>query len=242
MNWELATVVELIDETARAKSIVLELPEFSGHRPGQHVDVRLIAPDGRQAQRSYSIASAPEDGYLVLTVERHEKGGVSSYLTRELRVGDHLELRGPLGGHFVWEESVRGPVLLVAGGAGIVPFRSMLRHRAAVSSSVAVRLLYSSRSLDDVIYRDEFMRLAAYDEVDVRLALTRVWPKDWRGHRGRIDRELLDQISWPASEQPLSFVCGPGGFVESVAEALVQNDHAPDLIRTERFCATWPVG
>jgi ferredoxin-NADP reductase len=238
LNWQQATVVELITETARTVSIVLELPGFAGHRAGQHVDVRLTAPDGYQAQRSYSIASAPEDGYLVLTVERLEDGEVSSYLAGELRAGDQFELRGPIGGYFVWEASLNGPVLLVAGGSGIVPFRAMLRHRAAVSSTVAVRLLYSSRSLDEVIYRDELLRLAAYDEVDVRLALTRDWPQGWRGHRGRIDRELLEEISWPAREQPLSFVCGPTGFVESVTELLVQSDHALGLIRTERFGPT----
>jgi ferredoxin-NADP reductase len=235
LNWQLAAVVELIDETPRAKSIVLELPEFAGHRPGQHVDVRLTAPDGYQAQRSYSIASAPEDGYLVLTVERLEDGEVSSHLVDELRAGDQLELRGPIGGYFVWDASLAGHVLLVAGGPGIVPFRSMLRHRAAVRSSVTVRLLYSSRSLDEVIYRDELIRLAAYDEVDVRLVLTREWPEGWRGPRGRIDPELLDEIAWPAREQPLSFVCGPSGFVEGVAHALAHNHHPPALIRTERF-------
>jgi ferredoxin-NADP reductase len=235
LNWQLATVVELIDETPRAKSIVLELAEFAGHRPGQHVDVRLTAPDGHQAQRSYSIASAPEDGYLVLTVERPDDGKVSSYLAGELRAGDRLELRGPIGGYFVWDASLGGPVLLVAGGLGIVPFRSMLRHRAAVRSSVAVRLLYASRSLDDVIYRDELIRLAAYEEVDIRLILTREWPEGWRGPTGRIDPELLDEISWPATEQQLSFVCGPSGFVDAVAQALAHNHHSPALIRTERF-------
>jgi len=163
---------------------------------------------------------------------------VSSYLAGELRAGDQLELRGPIGGYFVWEPSVTGPVLLVAGGSGIVPFRSMLRHRAAVSSSVAVRLMYSSRSLDDVIYRGELMRSAAYDELDVRLALTREWPEGWRGHRGRIDRQLLDEVSWSAREQPLIFVCGPTAFVWFVADTLVQSGHALDLIRTERFGPT----
>jgi ferredoxin-NADP reductase len=238
LNWQLAAVVELIVETPRAKSIVLELPEFAGHRPGQHVDVRVTAPDGYQAQRSYSIASAPEDGYLMLTVERLADGEVSSHLVGELRAGDQLELRGPIGGYFVWDASLAGPVLLVAGGPGIVPFRSMLRHRAAVRSSVTVRLLYSSRSLDEVIYRDELIRLAAYDEVDVRLILTREWPEGWRGPRGQINPELLDEISWPVSEQPLSFVCGPSGFVEGVVDALARNHHPRRLIRTERFGPT----
>src|SRR5207302_4788931 len=155
LSWQLATVVELIEETERVCSIALDPPEWPGHRAGQHVDVRLTAEDGYQAQRSYSIASAPEDEHLALTVERLDDGEVSPYLVDELRPGDELELRGPIGGYFVWEASTGGPLLLVAGGSGVVPFRSMLRHRAAVESPVPARLLYSSRSLDEVIYRDE---------------------------------------------------------------------------------------
>ncbi|MFZ0218270.1 MAG: ferredoxin reductase [Candidatus Dormiibacterota bacterium] len=238
MSWQPATVVEVITETARVKSIVLELETFPRHRPGQHVDVRLTAPDGYQAQRSYSIASAPEDDRLVLTVERLEDGEVSSYLAGELRPGDQFDLRGPVGGYFVWDGSVQGPVLLVAGGSAVVPFRSMLRHRAAVRSTVAVRMLYSSRSLDDVIYRQELIRLAADEEVDIRLALTREWPEGWSGRRGRIDRELLEEVSWPAADEPLFFICGPSGFAESIANALVQNGQAPGLIRIERFGPT----
>jgi ferredoxin-NADP reductase len=238
LNWQDVPVVELISETERTVSIVLESPEWGGYLPGQHVDVRLTAPDGYQAQRSYSIASAPDDDVLVLTVERLEDGEVSSYLAGELRAGDELELRGPIGGYFVWEPSVAGPVLLVAGGSGIVPFRSMLRHRAAAGSSVPVRLMYSSRSLDEVIYREELMRFAADDELDVRLVLTREWPQDWQGHRGRIDSGLLDEVSWSPNERPLILICGPTGFVESVADTLVQRGHTPDLIRTERFGPT----
>jgi ferredoxin-NADP reductase len=238
LNWQQVRVVELITETERTVSLVLEHPQWAGHLPGQHVDVRLTAPDGYQAQRSYSIASAPEDDFMVLTVERLEDGEVSSYLAGELRAGDELELRGPIGGYFVWEPLMVGPVLLVAGGSGIVPFRSMLRHRAVIGSSVAVRLIYSSRSLEDVIYREELMRFGASDDLDVRLVLTREWPPDWQGHRGRIDRQLLDEVAWSSEEQPLIFVCGPTGFVESVADALVQSGHEPDLIRTERFGPT----
>jgi ferredoxin-NADP reductase len=228
-------VIELVEETARARSIVLELPEWAGHRAGQHVDVRLTAPDGYQAQRSYSIASAPEDEYLVLTVERLPDGEVSPYLVDELRLGDELELRGPIGGYFVWDASMTGSVLLVAGGSGIVPFRAMLRHWAAARSDVEVRLLYSARSLGDAIYREQLMHLAAYDEIDIRLALTREWPEGWRGHRGRIDRRLVDEVCWPPEEQPVNFVCGPSGFVETTANALVQNGQLPGGIRTERF-------
>jgi ferredoxin-NADP reductase len=231
-------VVELLDETARAKSIVLDVPGLPRHRAGQHVDVRLTAEDGYQAQRSYSIASAPEDAYLVLTVERLEDGEVSPHLTDELRTGDELELRGPIGGYFVWEDSLGGPLLLVAGGSGIVPLRSMLRHHRAIESSVPARLLYSARSLDEIIYRDELMRLAAYDEFDIRFTLTREQPKGWRGYRRRIDPELLAEIAWPPSQRPLVYVCGPTGFVEAAASALVALGDDPARIRTERFGPT----
>jgi ferredoxin-NADP reductase len=235
LTWQVATVVELIDETPRVCSIVLDVPAWPGHRPGQHVDVRLTAEDGYQAQRSYSIASAPEDGYVVLTVERLEDGEVSSYLVDELRPGDALELRGPIGGYFVWDESLGGPLFLVAGGSGIVPFRSILRHRSAIGSDVAVRLLYSSRSLDEVIYRDELARYAAYDEVDVLFTLTREWPQGWRGHRRRVDAALLEEVAVPPVEQPRVYVCGPTGFVEAVANGLASLGHDAMRIRTERF-------
>ncbi len=228
-------VAELVPETPRATSIVLELPAWHRHRAGQHVDVRLTAQDGHQAERSYSIASAPEDGYVMLTVERVPDGEVSPHLASELRTGDQLELRGPIGGYFVWDDSAREPVLLVAGGPGIVPFRSMLRHRQAAAEDVAVRLLYSARSLQDVIYREELMRLAAYDEVDIRFALTREWPQTWHGHRGRIDSRLLSEVSWPARDRPRIFICGPAPFVETAASTLAAQGQPPDRIKTERF-------
>jgi ferredoxin-NADP reductase len=237
LNWQLGTVVEFVVETPRVKSIVLELPDWPGHRAGQHVDLRLTAEDGYQAQRSYSIASAPEDPRLVLTVERLQDGEVSPYLVDELRSGDELELRGPVGGYFVWERS-QGPLVLVAGGSGIVPFRSMLRHHAASNGAVAVRLLYSSRAMSDVIYHDELLRFCAHDEVDIRFALTREWPQGWQGHRGRIDRQLLDEVAGAPSDEPLIYVCGPSGFVEIVASGLVENGHEPSRIRTERFGPT----
>ena len=217
---------------------MLELPNWAGHRAGQHVDVRLTAEDGYQAQRSYSIASAPEDGHLALTVERLDDGEVSPYLVDVLRPGDELELRGPVGGYFVWEESLGGPLLLIAGGSGVVPLRAMLRHRSAAQSSVPARLLYSSRSLDDVIYRKELLSDDSGARGDVRLALTRQWPDDWQGYRGRIDREVLDEVAWPPGERPLIYVCGPTGFVEAVAESLVALGHEPSRIRTERFGPT----
>jgi len=231
-------VTELIEETPRVRSIVLDLPDWTGHRAGQHVDVRLTAEDGYQAQRSYSIASAPEDDSLVLTVERLDDGEVSPYLADELRPGDELELRGPIGGYFVWEEKSGGPLLLLAGGSGIVPFRSILRHRAAAGSSVPVRLLYSSRALDEVIYREELASLAAGAEVDVRFTLTREWPEGWTGFRRRIDEELLREIAWSPEERPLVYICGPTAFVETAASGLVGLGHEPSRIKTERFGPT----
>jgi ferredoxin-NADP reductase len=200
--------------------------------------VRLTAEDGYQAERSYSIASAPEDEHLVLTVERFDDGEVSPYLVGELRPGDELELRGPIGGYFVWEATLGGPLLLLAGGSGIVPLRSILRHRSAVGSTVPVRLLYSSKSLDEVIYRDELDRLAAGAGIDVRFTLTREQPEGWQGYRRRIDQELLREIAWPPDERPLVFVCGPTAFVEVAATALVQLGHEPGRIKTERFGPT----
>jgi ferredoxin-NADP reductase len=228
-------VVELVEETARTKSIALDAPAWQGHRAGQHVDVRLTAPDGYQAQRSYSIASGPEDEHLVLTVERLEDGEVSPYLVDELMSGDELELRGPIGGYFVWEAALAGPVLMVAGGSGVVPFRAMLRHGAALGSDVPMRLVYSSRALGDVIYRRELLRLAERDPVEVDLTLTREWPDGWAGLRGRIDGSVLDQVSWPPEQRPLIYICGPSGFVESAAQSLVERGHDPTRIRTERF-------
>lgn len=219
------------------RSIVLDCPDWPGHLAGQHVDVRLTAEDGYEAQRSYSLASAPEDPNLVLTVERLDDGEVSPYLADVLRAGDELELRGPIGEYFVWTELLGGPLLLIAGGSGVVPFRSMLRHRLASRSSVPARLLYSSRSLGDVIYRDELSQFTS-EEIDVRLTLTRMWPEAWGGYRRRIDQDLLREISWQPAERPLVYVCGPTAFVEAVANGLVQLGHDAGLIRTERFGPT----
>jgi ferredoxin-NADP reductase len=217
---------------------VLDAPRWRGHRAGQHVDVRLTAPDGYQAQRSYSIASGPEDDHLVLTVERLDDGEVSPYLAGELIPGDELELRGPIGGYFVWEQSLGGPLLLIAGGSGVVPFRSMLRHRAAIGSDTPVRLLYSARALGEVIYREELTGFGAQQGVQIDFALTREWPDGWQGHRGRIDHRLVEEIAWPPSDKPLVFVCGPSGFVEAAAQALLASGHEPSAIRTERFGPT----
>jgi ferredoxin-NADP reductase len=235
-------VLERLEEAPEVRSIALDLPGWRGHRAGQHVDVRLTADDGYQAQRSYSIASTPEESSLVLTVERLQDGEVSPYLVDELRVGDTLELRGPIGGYFVWENSLGGPLLLIAGGSGIVPFRSMLRHRNAIGSAVPVCLLYSARSLARLIYHDEIMRIAAQDGIDVSVTLTGEQPAGWQGYGRRIDRDMLAEVGWPPGDQPLAYVCGPTGFVEAAATALVALGHSPDRIRTERFGGTGSLG
>jgi ferredoxin-NADP reductase len=235
LTWQLGRVTGLVPETSRTTTISLELPDWPGHRAGQHVDVRLTAEDGYQAQRSYSIASGPGDPRLQLTVERLDDGEVSPYLVDALQPGDELELRGPIGGYFVWQEPHAGPVLMIAGGSGVVPFRSMLRRWAATGAGVPVRLLYSARSLDEVIYRRELDRVSSGAQGEIIYALTRVWPQDWTGHRGRIDAELLDEVAWPPGRGGLIFVCGPSGFVEAVAGTLVQQGHPAGSIRTERF-------
>jgi ferredoxin-NADP reductase len=235
LTWQFAKVVDVVEETPRCKSLILEPPAWPGHRAGQHVDVRLTAEDGYQAQRSYSIGSAPEDDELLLTIERLDDGEVSPYLVDELRPGDQLELRGPIGGYFVWERASGGPLLLIAGGSGVVPFRAILRHHVAANSDAAVRLLYSARSLDDVLYRQELEALMSDHGIATRLALTRAWPEDWQGHRGRISPELLRGLSWPPDDHPLIYVCGPSAFVEAIAGQLVGAGNDPGRIRTERF-------
>jgi ferredoxin-NADP reductase len=245
--WRLATVTDLVSETPRARTLVLDVPGWPGHRAGQHVDVRLTAEDGYQAQRSYSIASAPEDARVTLTIERLDEGEVSPYLTDELRVGDRLELRGPIGGYFVWDVAIGGPLFLVGGGSGIVPLMAMLRHRAAALGSadgdarhhIPARLLYSSRRWDDVIYRDELARLIEDDStLEVAFTLTREQPQGWAGLRRRIDRIMLAEVTWPPAERPHVFVCGPTPLVEAVAAALVELGHDPARVKTERFGPT----
>jgi ferredoxin-NADP reductase len=240
LSWRIGDVVDLVDETARVRSVVLAVPGWPGHQAGQHVDVRLTADDGYQTQRSYSIASAPEgQERLQVTVERLEDGEVSPYLTDELRVGDKLEFRGPIGGYFVWDPSMGGPLLLVAGGSGICPLMAMLRHRDSARSTVPVRLLYSSRSWDDVIYRGELERLgAAGTGLEVQHTLTREQPPGWSGLHRRIDVDMLSAVAWEPDDHQLTFVCGPTPLVESVSEALVNLGHEPGRIKTERFGPT----
>lgn len=211
------------------------MPHWPGHRAGQHVDLRLTAEDGYQAQRSYSIASAPEDPQLVLTVARVDDGEVSPYLVDELAPGDQLEVRGPIGGYFAWEDRMIGPVLLVGGGSGVVPLRSMLRHHVASHSAVQTRLIYSVRSPEDVIYRDELSDLAGEAAIDVTLAFTRSWPPGWDGLHGRIDADVLSDLGWGPNTEALTFVCGPNRFVEFVAQTLVALGQPPAQIKTERF-------
>ena len=235
-------MVGVRDETPRARTLVLEVPQWPGHRAGQHVDVRLVAEDGYQAQRSYSIASPPEDGTVALTVERLDDGEVSPYLVGELRPGDGLEVRGPIGGYFVWHVAEGGPLLLVAGGSGIVPLMAMLRHHAladaSVRAAVPVRVLYSARTLEDVIYRTELEQLAAPPLLEIVLTFTRNAPPGWSGYRRRIDRAMLEAVSWPPSATPRAYVCGPTPLVESVATLLVELGHAGSRVWTERFGPT----
>jgi len=240
LTWRLGRLTRRIDETARATTLVLEVPDWPGHLAGQHVDVRLTAPDGYQAQRSYSIASAPDDPeQIAITVEQIEGGEVSPYLGGVLAVGDQLELRGPIGGYFVWDTDIAGPLLLVAGGSGICPLMAMIRHRAARRSSVPTRLLYSSRSLEDVIYRSELDRLAAHgDGFELFHTLTRSQPTDWNGFARRIDRGMLASVGWPREQRPLCMVCGPTPLVETVASTLVDLGNPPDRVKTERFGPT----
>lgn len=238
-------MIDIVAETPRTRTLVLEVPGWPGHRAGQHVDVRLTAEDGYQAERSYSIASPPEDPRLSLTVERLTDGEVSPYLSEVLHAGDTLELRGPIGGYFVWDIPSGGPLLLVGGGSGIVPLMAILRHRNAVLGTaqerhgLPARLLYSSRKWDEVIYRDELARLAESDpSLEVRHTLTREQPEGWTGFKRRIDRMMLEEIAWPASEQPRVFVCGPTPLVETVSATLVDLGHQPALVKTERFGPT----
>lgn len=239
LTWQLAQVAEVIQETPRVSSLVLEVPGWPGHLAGQHVDVRLTAEDGYQAQRSYSIASPPEATRVILTVERLEDGEVSPYLVGEVRAGDKIELRGPIGGYFVWKTGDDRPLLLVAGGSGIVPLMAMIRHHSAAGSTAQVRLLYSSRSLEDLIYRDELTNLAAGGmRLKVSHTLTRSQPPGWEGYSRRVDGEMMAEVAWPRKDSPAVFVCGPTAFVETAAELLLESGYDATWIKTERFGAT----
>jgi ferredoxin-NADP reductase len=228
-------VSEVRPETPRAATLAFDVPDWPGHLAGQHVDVRLTAEDGYQAQRSYSIASGPEDEALEITVERIDDGEVSPYLTEVVDAGDRLELRGPIGGYFTWRADRDGPLLMVAGGSGVVPMRSMLRHRAAAGRDASATLLLSAQRLEDVIYRDE-LEEARDAGVDVRIALTRDAPPGWDGYSRRIDREMLAELD--PSPSARVYVCGPTGFVESAADLLVGLGYPAASVHTERFGPT----
>jgi ferredoxin-NADP reductase len=237
LTWQVARVVDVVEETPRVKTIAFDVPAWRGHRAGQHVDVRLTAEDGYQAERSYSIASAPDGTRVELTVVRIDDGEVSPYLADELRLGDEIELRGPIGGYFVWEPSLGGPLLLVAGGSGVAPLMAMIRLRGAARSDADTRLLFSSRDWDDVIYREELGRLNG-NGLAVVHTLTLSQPAGWTGYARRVDAEMLAEVGPGPAERPRVYVCGPTPFVEGVADALVHLGHEPRAIKTERFGPT----
>jgi ferredoxin-NADP reductase len=237
LTWQTATVSAVMDETSTVRTLSFEVPDWAGHRAGQHLDIRLTADDGYRAERSYSIASAPGEP-VAITVERLDDGEVSPYLTQDVQPGDEIELRGPIGGYFVWDggASASAPLLLLAGGSGVVPLRAMLRHRARIGSSVPARLLYSVRSLPDVIYRSELS--AEPDGVRVIYTLTRQQPPGWTGYARRVDQAMITEVAWPEGQMPLAYVCGPTNFVEAVAADLVALGYPPQRVKTERFGAT----
>jgi ferredoxin-NADP reductase len=236
LTWQTATVTAVTQETTSVCTIGLQPTDWPGHRAGQHIDVRLTADDGYQAAREYSIASAPGEP-VAITVQRIEDGEVSPYLTGELQAGDEIELRGPVGGYFAWDaDRADGPLMLVAGGSGIVPLRAMLRHRQRTGSMVPTRLLYSARTWPDVIYRSEFDQY--HDGVQVTYTLTRSQPPGWTGHTGRIDAAFLAEAAWPVSQEPLTYICGPTSFVEHAAAGLLGLGYPAERVRTERFGGT----
>jgi ferredoxin-NADP reductase len=234
IRWRTAEVREVVRETPSATTLVLDVPGWPGHRAGQHVDLRLTADDGYQATRSYSVASAPEDEDVAVTVERFDDGEVSPYLVDEAQPGDQLELRGPVGGWFVWTADQGGPLFLVAGGSGLAPLMSMLRHRARAGSDAEARLLLSARREQDVLYAAELPSLG----VQTAITYTREAPAGWTGYARRVDRDILAEAGFEPGRRPRVFVCGPTGFVEGVAHDLVALGHDASRIRTERFGAT----
>src|SRR6266850_1389107 len=236
LEWQIATVKSLRTETPEVKTLTLGLPDWTAHRPGQHYDVRLTAADGYSAQRSYSVASEPErQGEIDITVERIADGEVSPFLDGTVVVGDRFEVRGPIGGYFVWDRSIGGPLLLVAGGSGVVPLMAMLRHRAAAGVKDPARLLYSARTFEQVIYGEELERLARTDGLTVSYTLTRSQPAGWKGYARRIDDAMLKDVSGPLGSDALAFVCGPTALVEVAADGLGRIGLPAERIKTERF-------
>jgi ferredoxin-NADP reductase len=240
LEWQAGVVTRIVVENSRTKTFTLSLPKWIAHLAGQHYDVRLSAPDGYQTERSYSVASEPERlGEIDLTVERIDDGEVSPYLHDVVVAGDRLEVRGPIGGYFVWDLPLGGPLLLVGGGSGVVPLMAMLRHRAAQRSTIPARLLYSTRSLDDVIYRDEFDRFArAGGDLQIIYTFTRQVPAGWSGYHRRIDAVMLNDVKQPLGEGVRAYVCGPTLLVEAVADALVGTGVPAERVLTERFGPT----
>ena len=240
INWQIASVRDIKPETTKVKSFTLTLPSWMKHRAGQHYDLRLTAEDGYQTQRSYSIASEPEcEGEIDITVERINDGEVSTYLHDVLIPGDRVEVRGPIGGYFVWEASTTDPLLLIAGGSGVVPLMSMIRHRAASGTKNPTVLLYSSRNFEDIIYYNELESLSKKDQsLKIFHTLTRSQPTDWKGFTRRIDEEMLKEVAAPLGKSVQVFICGPTLMVEAAAGSLVKIGIAADQIRTERFGPT----
>jgi ferredoxin-NADP reductase len=240
LPWRVATVVAAKPETTRAKAILLDVPGWPGHLAGQHLDLRLTAEDGYQAERSYSISSAPDGKpQLEITVERVDDGEVSPFLLDELREGDRFELRGPIGGYFTWMPGDGGPLFLVGGGSGVAPLMAILRARTRAHDRTPVRLLYSARTIDELLYRAELDALAeASHGFELIYTLTRGAPEGWTGERGRIDRKMLAARGFPPEDRPRVFVCGPTPFVEAGADALVALGHDSERIKTERFGPT----
>jgi ferredoxin-NADP reductase len=241
LEWQIAMVKAIRPETPDVKTLTLALPDWTAHRPGQHYDVRLTAADGYSAQRSYSVASEPErTGEIDLTVERLADGEVSRFLAGTVAVGDRFEVRGPIGGYFVWDRSIGGPLLLVAGGSGVVPLMAMLRHRAAAGINDPARLLYSARTYEQIIYRDELERLGRADGLAISYALTRSQPPGWKGFARRIDDAMLKEVSGPLGPDALAYICGPTALVEVAADGLERVGLPAEHIRTERFGPTGP--
>jgi ferredoxin-NADP reductase len=232
VGWRPATVREVIRETPSASTLLLDVPGWPGHRAGQHADIRLTAEDGYRAQRSYSIASSPQDGEPAITVERLDDGEVSPYLVDEVRPGDAMEIRGPVGGWFVWDVRDGGPLMLVGGGSGVVPLRAILRHRAQSGSDAEARLLLSARRPQDVIYAAELTTFGA------TITYTREAPDGWTGYARRVDRQMLAEVAFRPEQRPRMYICGPTAFVEAVAADLIALGHHEDMIRIERFGAT----
>lgn len=239
LDWQIGTIQRNEPITARTHALDIELPDWQGHLPGQHVDIRLTAEDGYQAERSYSIASAPHASTIELAVERLDDGEVSAYLSDVLTPGDQLELRGPIGGYFTWTVEDGGPVLLVAGGSGVAPLMSMIRERFARGSTIPMRLIYSSRAWDEVIYRDELIELAGRnDGFELVQTLTRQPPPGWTDYSRRIDQEMLQDAAFPLDQSPVAYICGPTALVESAAGLLVELGYDPSRVKTERFGPT----